>query len=84
MLLVTFGNTSRFITFTTHFAKYCFTKPKSKLNMTDYKTLFIHNLLSPQQLRLNICICMQSDLDKLKDIHVFSTYVMTHTNLYYD
>ena len=50
--LVSFGNTSCFITFTTHFSKYNFINLNSKLNYTDYKKLFIHNLLTHKQIHV--------------------------------
>ena len=49
--LVSFGNTSCFITFTTYTAKYYFTNLNFKLKNTPYNKLFIHNLLTPIQIR---------------------------------
>ena len=44
-------NTSCFITFTTYTAKYYFTNLNFKLKNTPYNKLFIHNLLTPIQIR---------------------------------
>ena len=49
--LVSFGNTSCFITFTTYTAKYYFTNLNFKLKNTPYNKLFIYNLLTPIQIR---------------------------------
>ena len=60
--LVSFGNTSCFITFTTYTAKYYFTNLNFKLKNTPYNKLFIHNLLTPIQIRQKKCITMQLNL----------------------